>query len=126
MPWLVQLNEQGGSVKSWPLDDHPTTFGRGDDANACIDDQLMSRHHFVVSHDKGRYLIADQKSTNGTWVNGRRTDTATLHENDQVRAGNTRFLYHVGTATMLGQVEEKAGQKFHDVLQDIYRKADKP
>src|SRR5512147_1375474 len=98
MPWLVQLNADGGAQKSWPLPETPTLFGRGDDAAACIDDHEMSRHHFVVSAEKGRYSITDQHSTNGTWVNGRRIETATLRENDRIRAGSTQFRFQIGTA----------------------------
>jgi len=80
----------------------------------------------VVSSERGRYTTTDQHSTNGTWINGRRSETAPLRENDRAGAGSTRFRFEIGAATMLGEVEMQASQKFQDALQDICRKAERP
>ena len=126
MPKFVQLNEMNVTARSWELDKDAVLFGRGGDAQAKIDDRQMSRHHFQIAYDNGVHVITDQNSTNGTWVNGRRVDSSPLHDNDQVRAGNARFVYHIGTSTMLGLAEQRAGQSFQSALQGIYRGAGSP
>ncbi len=121
MPHLVQLNPEGHVVKSWELADQPLTIGRGDDVQIKVDDQEMSRHHCQIVAHEGRHAIEDQNSTNGTWVNGRRVTTASLRANDQIKTGQTTFVYHVGTATLLGFAERAVGKGFQTQLKDIYK-----
>ena len=35
-------------------------------------DQIVSRRHAVITVSGDQYLIEDQRSTNGTWINGQR------------------------------------------------------
>ena len=125
MPYLVQLNESGSSVKSWELGEQRVTFGRGAAADETVDDQELSREHFAIAKVGHNHVITDLKSTNGTLVNGRKIGTQDLRGNDQIKAGATRFIYQVGTATMMGFAQDAMGESFKDQLQDIYKKAEK-
>ncbi len=125
MPYLVQINESGSVVKSWHLDEERLTFGRGETANETIDDQELSREHFAITKVGTNHVITDLKSTNGTLVNGRPINTQDLRGNEQIRAGSTRFLYQVGTATMMGLAEDAMGESFKNQLQDIYKQVKK-
>ncbi|NQU09481.1 FHA domain-containing protein [bacterium] len=125
MPNLVQINKTGSVVKSWELRDDPVQIGRGDDVQIKIDDHEMSRRHCEITGNSGRHSIQDQNSTNGTWVNGRRITSAILKVNDQIKAGETTFLYHIGTSTMLGVAEKAMGKGFHTQLGEIYKDAEK-
>jgi pSer/pThr/pTyr-binding forkhead associated (FHA) protein len=58
------------------------------------DDAAMSSAHFLVRRMDQICRIHDQRSTNGTLVNGQRVENATLEDGDQVLAGETRFVYH--------------------------------
>lgn len=123
MPSLVQFNSSGSVVKNWELSNSVLMFGRGQAATAQIDDTKMSREHFSVTFENGRYYVADNNSTNGTLVNGRRlTQREQLHGNDRIKAGDTQFLFQVGTATMLNQVQVAAGNSFKSELKNIYDK----
>ncbi len=122
MPYLVQLNESGSVVKSWELGSERLTFGRGQAADETIDDQELSRQHFAIARVGSHHAITDLESTNGTLVNGRRVATQDLRGNDQIKAGKTRFIYQVGTATMMGHAQDAMGESFKDQLQDLYQK----
>jgi pSer/pThr/pTyr-binding forkhead associated (FHA) protein len=106
MPYLIQKKPDGSVVKQWELHDKPLTVGRGDDADASIDDKEMSRHHFVISRTADGYVIKDLESTNGTWVNGRGISEQTLRPNDKIRAGQTPFVFVEGLSTVIGKLEK--------------------
>lgn len=42
------------------------------DLDAHDPDQIVSRRHAIITLAGDQYLIEDQRSTNGTWVNGQR------------------------------------------------------
>ena len=114
MPYLVQKQADGSTVKQWDLRDKPLTVGRGEQAHARIDDHEMSRQHFVISPQGGGYVIQDQNSQNGTLVNGRRVTETTLKPNDSIRAGQTQFVFVEGLATVIGKLQdEPKGYRTH-------------
>ena len=74
--------------------DHSRTFDAnftvGREGNLTIDDDFASSFHarFQVAH--GRWYVEDLGSTNGTWLNGRRIQTAQwVKKGDKVRIGRT-------------------------------------
>ena len=57
-----------------------------------VDDLLVSRHHAELRERRdGRYELLDLRSANGTFVNGRRVERATLEERDVVTVGHHVF-----------------------------------
>ena len=118
MPYLIQKQTDGSTVKQWDLRDKPLTVGRGDQVDARIDDKEMSRKHFVIAPTSGGYVIHDQKSQNGTLVNGRRISDATLKPNDRIQAGQTNFVFVEGLATVIGKLEQDP-KGYHTHLREI-------
>jgi|SRR5579871_640928 len=107
MPYLIQKQADGSTAKQWDLRDKPLTVGRGDDVHARIDDKEMSRQHFVITPKSGGYAIQDQNSQNGTLVNGRRVTEAMLKPNDNIRAGQTQFVFVEGLATVVEKLQDE-------------------
>jgi hypothetical protein len=56
-------------------------------------DSTVSRRHAVIAPDGGGYVIRDQGSSNGTYVNGARVTEAPLRPGDEVSIGGTRFRF---------------------------------
>jgi len=74
-------------------DDEPQIIGRSSEALPLLD-QTISRRHAELTPDEGKWYINDQKSANGTFVNGHRvTRPRLLQPGDQVRTGLTLFVY---------------------------------
>src|SRR5512142_1305153 len=67
-------------------------IGRDPAADIVIPDACVSWQHAVLRHDSGRWVLADNGSSNGTFVNERRITSATLAEGDMVGFGDTTFL----------------------------------
>lgn len=122
MPYLIQKQADGSTVKQWDLRDKPLTVGRGEKAHARVEDNEMSREHFVISPKSGGYVIQDQNSQNGTSVNGKRVTETTLKPNDNIRAGQSRFVFVEGLATVIGKLQdEPKGYRTH--IREISKEA---
>ena len=68
-------------------------IGRGTDADVQIVDHGVSRRHAKVVRDlDGTSKIVDLRSTNGTYVNGRRVEVEALREGDRIRIGQSATL----------------------------------
>jgi len=58
-----------------------------------VDDEGLSRRHFMIAREGEEYLVRDLSSRNGTWVHGHRAAVARLRHNDCILAGNTLFRF---------------------------------
>lgn len=75
-----------------------TTIGRHPESDIFLNDVTVSRHHcrFHVADDEIR--VEDSGSTNGTYVNDQRIDTAELSPGDEVLVGRFHFVVAHGDA----------------------------
>ncbi len=70
-----------------------THLGRGMTADLRLDDHTVSARHAIVVARADRVRILDDRSTNGTVVNGRRVEQADLHDGDVVVLGRVVLTY---------------------------------
>jgi pSer/pThr/pTyr-binding forkhead associated (FHA) protein len=80
------------------LEEGTVRVGRDEHTDIQIVDDMVSRSHLDVSYDRRRDAcrIADLKSANGSFVNGRRiTGEVELADGDTIRIGQTTLLYTV-------------------------------
>ena len=78
-----------------PLAAEVTHIGRGLTADLHLDDSSVSRRHAVLlSRPSGeRMRILDDRSSNGTFVNGRRIEQVDLHNGDVIVLGRVVLRY---------------------------------
>jgi pSer/pThr/pTyr-binding forkhead associated (FHA) protein len=71
-----------------------TTFGRGK-ANTVVllGDGSASLRHASLARTPAGYVLRDEGSTNGTWVNGERIEERLLVAGDQIQIGGTVILF---------------------------------
>jgi pSer/pThr/pTyr-binding forkhead associated (FHA) protein len=93
MATLCLLNIDGVLGAEWEITDQPMTVGRGGSVDIRIEDDGLSRRHFMVVREGGDYVIRDLSSRNGTWVHGQRAVSTRLSHNDCVLAGHTLFRF---------------------------------
>jgi len=53
----------------------------------------VSRNHAVLIEENGTYVVEDQGSLNGTFVNRKRIDRAPLEEGDELQVGKYRMTF---------------------------------
>jgi pSer/pThr/pTyr-binding forkhead associated (FHA) protein len=93
MATLYQISNDGFSIDRWDIDDEPIVVGRSGQAEVSVEDEGLSRRHFLIVPDGDSYIIKDLSSRNGTWLDGRRVFAEKLRHNDRILAGNTLFLF---------------------------------
>ena len=84
------------------------SVGRAAGNRLRLDDPAVSRRHALVLEREGAPVIADDRSLNGVFVNGRRVQEEPLHHGDEVRIGNRvmRFVeIHATNALKAGRLE---------------------
>lgn len=77
--------------RDFTFDQHDTfMIGRSEDAQFCLpQDRFFSRHHCILEIAPPQAFLRDLGSTNGTFVNGLRVETAHLKSGDRIQGGET-------------------------------------
>jgi pSer/pThr/pTyr-binding forkhead associated (FHA) protein len=92
--WILRTVTEGQPEKTFRiLPGNERTIGRATGADFIIDAALVSRVHCRVTALAGGELeIKDLESTNGTYVNGERVETARLAPGDRLLVGRVEFV----------------------------------
>ena len=91
-PALVVRAGGGRAGELFQLDGE-TTIGRSPDCGIFLDDVTVSRKHAVLADRDGAFLIEDQGSLNGTFVNRKRVESAQLEDGDELQIGKYRLTF---------------------------------
>jgi pilus assembly protein CpaF len=88
------------------FDGDEVTIGRIQGNHLVLPNPTVSSRHARVYRDNGSWMVADQKSTNGTFVNGVKIEVPrTVTENDEIAVGEFRIRVSFGAAgdaTLIG------------------------
>jgi hypothetical protein len=77
-PALVVRSGGGRAGEHFVPQGERTTIGRSPDCDIFLDDVTVSRKHAVLVHKDDAFLIEDQGSLNGTFLNRRRIESGRL------------------------------------------------
>ena len=94
----ITVRAAAGARPQFVIPAGDTPVGRGKDCGLVVEGEGVSRRHAVLHWDGRQCGIEDAGSLNGTFVNGRRVQTATLKHGDEIRLGPTLVLGFVGDA----------------------------
>ena len=92
-PALVVRSGGGRAGEHFIPRDERTTIGRSPDCDIFLDDVTVSRSHAVLLRKAGSFVIEDQGSLNGTFVNRRRIDSSPLADGDELQIGKYRLTF---------------------------------
>ena len=92
MPYLRLYT--GDTLKQqWALSDGRLTIGRADDNDVVLPDAGVSKHHaYIECGDKG-WVIVDNGSANGVFVNGTKVKTHALKYWDEIQIFNHQLKF---------------------------------
>jgi pSer/pThr/pTyr-binding forkhead associated (FHA) protein len=95
-PALVVRSGGGRAGEHFVPQSERTTIGRSPDCDIFLDDVTVSRSHAILLREGGSFVIEDQGSLNGTFVNRRRIDSSPLSDGDEVQIGKYRLTFLQG------------------------------
>jgi transcriptional regulator with PAS, ATPase and Fis domain len=75
------------------LPDEPNLLGRDWECRIVLNDPQCSRIHAEIFRDEDGWWLRDNKSSNGTFVNGQPAEQARLIEGTEVRIGASAFVF---------------------------------
>jgi FHA domain/zinc-ribbon domain len=92
-PALVVRSGGGRAGEHFLLEQERVSVGRSPDCDIFLDDVTVSRRHALVKQSDGGFLIEDQGSLNGTFLNRRRIESARLEDGDEVQIGKYKLTF---------------------------------
>src|SRR5947209_13834494 len=94
MAFSVILTEKGGATQRLDFDSEEITIGRVDENDICLPKGNISKKHTKVVVKDGKIIVLDLKSTNGTYVNGKKlAGPQVIRRSDKVYIGD--FILNV-------------------------------
>ncbi len=97
---VVRRGPNAGST--YVLDQDSTTLGRHPDSDIFLDDVTVSRRHALVRRAPDGYEVDDVGSLNGTYVDHRRIDSASLHDLAELQVGRYVLTFVLGGGESAG------------------------
>ncbi len=91
--FLYHVNSDGTAGEHWTVTDDPLVVGRGDTADAPVNDPSLSRGHFLLVREAKAFILVDLDSQNGTWVGDKRMRGCKLSSGQVIRAGQSLFYF---------------------------------
>lgn len=85
----IIISEKGGAERREAFDKNEINVGRVQGNDLMLPKGNVSKHHARLLFRDGRFIVTDLKSTNGTYVNGRKIAQATIvREGDKIYIGD--------------------------------------
>ena len=107
MGFSVILTEKGGPTQRLDFDAEEITVGRVDENDICLPKGNISKKHTKIVVKDGKIIVLDLKSTNGTFVNGKKlAGPQVIQPSDTVYIGD--FILNVEPPD-LGEPADFAG-----------------
>src|SRR5439155_8350218 len=97
VPYLECYAEPGGPPERVPLLRLPFIIGRSEAVDHRVYSTMVSKEHAAIGRVGDRYTVKDLASTNGTFVNGRRTVEEFLRDGDIIQVANKEFRFRLPT-----------------------------
>ncbi|MBI2708470.1 MAG: DUF3662 domain-containing protein [Actinobacteria bacterium] len=95
-----RLERIGSGEAPFALDSAEVTIGRGADRRVRIDDDRVSRRHALVRLERTGWVLVDEGSSNGTWLDGNRLPAgvaAPLRDGASIGIGPATFVFRAGS-----------------------------
>lgn len=92
---VVKRGPNAGS--KYLLDADVTRAGRHPEADIFLDDITVSRRHAAIHRRGTVFVVTDEGSLNGTYVNRERIEEQALRNGDELQIGKFRLVFFTGS-----------------------------
>ena len=76
-----------------PLDKKITRLGRQLDNDIVFNEEFVSRFHAEIRLEEGKYVLYDNESTAGTFVNSKKIDRCVLNSGDLISLASIQIMF---------------------------------
>src|SRR5262245_43658297 len=110
-----------GKRTEFILKDGTTILGRSNSASVPLDDRLASRTHCRIERQGDVFVLRDEGSQNGTFLNGAQVLSSVLSPGDQIRIGTTTIYFQrePDQKSMTETMIAPAPQKTDELVQQL-------
>jgi pSer/pThr/pTyr-binding forkhead associated (FHA) protein len=102
---LTLRTDSGETLQEFVLDKLEFTIGRAPTSDILLSkDKLTSRRHATIRYENGAYSLSDERSANGTFVNGQQLEEKVpykLQNGDRVAIGEYEMIFHSNAANQV-------------------------
>src|ERR1700710_855256 len=125
--FTIIISEKGGAERRETFERNEINVGRVQGNDLMLPKGNVSKHHARLLYRDGRFIVTDLKSTNGTYVNGRKISQATIvREGDKIYIGDFVLRLETGqvavgaegAAANDGSARMPAAQRLSPVLRE--------
>jgi pSer/pThr/pTyr-binding forkhead associated (FHA) protein len=106
---FILRSESGEVLQEYPLDKSEVVVGRAPSSDILLSkDKLTSRRHATIRYENGQYLLRDERSANGTFVNGQQIEEGVpriLQDGDHVGIGEHELIFRAFESPATGLEE---------------------
>ncbi len=107
---FVLRADNGDVLQEYALDKAEISIGRAPNSDILLSkDKLTSRRHATVRYENSRYLLSDERSANGTFVNGQQIEEVIprlLQDGDHVGIGEHELIFRLFNSPNTSDVED--------------------
>ncbi len=94
---LILRADNGEILQDYTLEKLETTIGRAPTSDILLSkDKLTSRRHATIHYENDNYVLRDERSANGTFVNGQQLEEMTprtLQDGDHIGIGEHELIF---------------------------------
>src|SRR3954464_14667400 len=128
--FAIIISEKGGAERRESFDKNEINVGRVQGNDLMLPKGNVSKHYARLLFRDGRFIVTDLKSTNGTYVNGRKIAQATIvREGDKIYIGDFVLRLETNSAAGVGpglEVPTAAGPGDEDAIRTLGREQAPP
>lgn len=85
--------EDGAEISVIALERDLVRLGRAFSADLRLENSTVSRRHAILSREGTDWVLLDDRSANGSWVDGRRITRTVLRDGARVRLGTVAMTF---------------------------------
>ena len=127
MPKLFVYPKKGEEIIV-PLKNDKISIGRSEDNDIPVLDPFCSGHHALIYPSEKGYVVRDNGSKNGTFLNGKKIQSETkLEKGDEILIGSTRIIFGKELSTNVEVMETASPTTNVNTIinvEDVLRKTD--
>jgi len=84
-----------------PLEKQVIRIGRQMENDIVFHEEFVSRFHAEIRFEDGKYILRDNESTSGTFVNGRKVDRCVLNSGDIISIATIQMMFVNDDASLI-------------------------